>query len=69
MSHYPVFTQASAAGGAARVAGKLEVSLRITATAVKFFVPATAADLTGNTSPALVADAISKVGAGLSRHR
>ena len=69
MSQYPVFTQASAAGGAARVAGKLEVSLRITATAVKFFVPATAADLTGNTSPAVVADAISKVGAGLSRHR
>jgi perosamine synthetase len=64
MSQYPVFTQA----GAARVTGQLEVSLRITATAVKFFIPASAADLTGSTGPAVVADAISKVGAGLSRH-
>ncbi len=69
MSQYPVFTQAGAASGTARVAGKLEVSLRITETAVKFFVPATAADLSGNTSPVVVADAISKVGAGLSPYR
>jgi len=69
MSQYPVFTQAGPAGPAARVAGGLEVSRRITATAVKFFVPATAADLSGNTSPAVVAEAISKVGAGLpGRH-
>src|SRR6266567_1037533 len=66
MSHYPVFTQAGLAGTKARVAGGLEVSRRITATAVKFFVPATASDLTGNTSPTVVADAISKVGGGLS---
>lgn len=66
MSQYPVFTQA---GAASRVTGKLEVSLRITATAIKFFVPAAAADLSGTTTPAVVADAISKVGAGLSRHR
>lgn len=66
MSQYPVFTQA---GAASRITGKLEVSLRITATAIKFFVPAAAADLSGTTTPAVVADAISKVGAGLSRHR
>lgn len=65
MSQYPVFAQAGPTGPTARVAGGLEVSGRITATAIKFFVPAAAADLTGNTSPALIADAISKVGAGL----
>lgn len=70
MSQYPVFTQAGTACGAARVAGELKVSQRITASAVKFFVPATADDLTGNTSLTVVADAISKVGAGLPwRHR
>ena len=65
MSQYPVFTQTEPAGTTARVAGDLEASRRITATAIKFFVPAAAADLTGNTSPTVVADAISKVGAGL----
>jgi perosamine synthetase len=66
MSQYPIFTQAGTADTTARVAGGLDVSKRITATAVKFFVPATAADLTGNTDPHVVADAIQKVGAGLS---
>jgi perosamine synthetase len=61
MSQYPVFAQ----GGSAVVAGGLEVSRRITQTAVKFFVPATSADLSGDPSPAVVADAINKVGAGL----
>jgi perosamine synthetase len=64
MSQYPVFTQA---GATARVAGALKASLRITATAIKFFVPATAEDLTGNTDVTVMADAISKVGAGMSR--
>jgi dTDP-4-amino-4,6-dideoxygalactose transaminase len=62
MSRYPVFTE----GETARVAGTLEASRLITATAIKFFVPATTEDLTGNTSPTVVADAVSKVGAGLS---
>jgi len=65
MSQYPVFTQAESANMPARVAGGLEASRRITATAVKFFVPASAADLTGHTSPTVVADAISKVAVGL----
>jgi perosamine synthetase len=65
MSQYAVFTQ----GGTAAVAGGLEVSRRITETAVKFFVPATSADLSGDTGPAVVADAINKVGAGLPRRR
>jgi perosamine synthetase len=69
MSQYSVFTEVRSAGTAARVAGDLKTSWRITETAVKFFVPATVADLSGNTSPALVADAISKVGAGLSGQR
>jgi perosamine synthetase len=70
MSQYPVFAQAGTAGEAARVAGELEMSRRITATAVKFFVPATAADHARNVSPAVVADAISKVGTGLpGQHR
>jgi len=67
MSQYPVFTQPGPAGATARVAGELDVSHRITATAIKFFVPAAAADLTANTDPSVVADAISKVGTGLSR--
>ncbi|HTW03241.1 MAG TPA: aminotransferase class I/II-fold pyridoxal phosphate-dependent enzyme [Streptosporangiaceae bacterium] len=68
LSHYPVFAEAGAAGRdgpAARVAGDVSMSERIAATAVKFFVPATSDDLTGNTSPTVIADAISKVGAGL----
>lgn len=72
MSRYPVFAQAGAAdrdGRTARVSGEVPVSQRITGTAVKFFVPATADDLTGNTSPTVVADAISKVGAGLAGRR
>jgi perosamine synthetase len=69
MSQYPVFAQAESGDTTARVARELEVSRRITATAVKFFVPASAADLTGNISPTVVADAIRKVGAGLpGRH-
>jgi hypothetical protein len=43
------------------------VSRRITATAVKFFVPASAADLTAEASPEVVAEAIRKVGTGLPR--
>jgi perosamine synthetase len=66
MSRYPVFAQAGPGDMTARVARRLEISQRITATAVKFFVPASAADLTGNTSPAVVAEAIRKVGGGLS---
>jgi perosamine synthetase len=69
MSQYPVFSQPGPHGAAARVAGELDVSRRITATAVKFFVPASAADLSANTSPEVVAEAISKVGIGLSRRR
>jgi perosamine synthetase len=69
MSQYSVFTQAGPAGDTARVAGPLDESLRITATAIKFFVPAAEEDLTGNTDTTVIADAISKVGAGLSRGR
>jgi len=67
LSQYPVFTQPGPTGVTARVAGELDVSRRITATAVKFFVPASAADLTAETSPEVVAKAICKVGTGLSR--
>lgn len=69
MSQYPAFARAGPTGVSARVSGRLETSRRITATAVKFFVPATAAELTGDTSVTVVADAIAKVGAGLSRRR
>jgi perosamine synthetase len=65
MSQYPAFTQAGPTGATARVAGDLAVSRRITATAVKFFVPAEAADLTANTSLTVITDAISKVAVGL----
>jgi perosamine synthetase len=67
MSQYPVFTEPGPTGVNPRVAGELDVSRRITATAVKFFVPASAADLSANTNPDVVADAIRKVGTGLSR--
>jgi perosamine synthetase len=67
MSQYPVFTQPGPTGVTARVAGELDVSRRITATAVKFFVPASAADLTAEASPDVVAEAIRKVGTGLPR--
>lgn len=67
MSQYHVFAQPGPDGAAARVAGELGVSRRITATAVKFFVPASAADLSANTSPDVVAEAIRKVGIGLSK--
>jgi perosamine synthetase len=67
MSQYPVFTQPGPTGVTARVAGELDVSRRITATAVKFFVPTSAADLTAEASPEVVAEAIRKVGAGLTR--
>lgn len=67
LSQYPVFTQPGPTGVTARVAGELDVSRRMTATAVKFFVPASAADLTAETSPEVVARAIRKVGTGLSR--
>lgn len=65
MSQYPAFTQAGPGGPEARVAGDLATSRRITATAVKFFVPAEPADLTGNAGLAVVTDAIGKVAAGL----
>jgi perosamine synthetase len=67
MSQYPVFTQPGPTGVTARVAGELDVSRRITATAVKFFVPTSAADLSAEASPEVVAEAIRKVGAGLTR--
>ncbi len=60
MSQYPAFTQAG------RAAGNLETSRRITAAAVKFFVPAAAADLSGGTDVTVVAEAIGKVAAGLA---
>jgi perosamine synthetase len=69
MSQYPAFTQSGPCGPPARVAGTLAASQRITATAVKFFVPATPADLTGHTSVMVVADAIRKVAVGLPERR
>jgi perosamine synthetase len=66
MSQYPAFTEPGPAGQTARVTGDLAVSRRITATAVKFFVPGEPADLTGNTRLTVVTDAISKVAVGLS---
>ncbi len=68
MSHYPAFTQSGPGGPPVR-AGGLATSQRITATAVKFFVPATPADLTGDTSVTVVADAIQKVAVGLPGRR
>jgi perosamine synthetase len=65
MARYPVFKHPGPAGAAARVVGDLAMSRRITATAVKFFVPAESADLTENTSLTVITDAISKLAAGL----
>ena len=65
MSRYPAFTQPGPTGATARAAGDLSMSRRITATAVKFFVPAEPADLTANTGLTVVTDAITKVAAGL----
>jgi perosamine synthetase len=47
----------------------LDNSLRITATAVNFFVPSAAADLTENTDVSVVAEAVYKVGKGLPGRR
>lgn len=65
MSQYPAFAQTGPGGATARVAGDLTISRRITATAIKFFVPAEPADLTEDTSLTVVTDAISKVAARL----
>ena len=68
MSQYPAFRQSGPGGPPVR-AGRIATSQRITAAAVKFFVPATPADLTGDTSVTVVADAIHKVAAGLPGRR
>ena len=66
MSELPLFTR-SAADEAAGASQPLPNSRHITSTAVRFFVPSTPADLTGDTRISVVAEAIAKVGAALSR--
>jgi perosamine synthetase len=68
MSHHQLFS--SPDEGRGTPVGPLENSHRITATAVKFFVPSEPADLTDDTDVSVVAEAIDKVGRALSRpHR
>jgi perosamine synthetase len=68
MSQYNLFVAADAPGAASQAADHpLVNSNRITETAIKFFVPSVAADLTYDTDVSRVADAIYKVGSALSR--
>lgn len=68
MSHHQFFkTDAGSADSARQGNLPLENSRYITATAVKFFVPGSAADLSAETDISVVAEAIYKVGEVLSR--
>jgi perosamine synthetase len=68
MAEYDVFARAIASDDADRRAEHTLVnSSHITATAVQFFVPSAAADLTDDTDVSMVAEAIYKVGSALSR--
>jgi perosamine synthetase len=69
MAQYRLFASASAAGecGSQPEQQPLVNSRHITANAVQFFVPSKAADLTDDADVSIVAEAICKVGAALSR--
>jgi perosamine synthetase len=68
MADFNLFAEFNKPDNAASSAGhSLRNSKHITATAVQFFVPSAAADLTDDTDVSKVADAIYKVGSALSR--
>jgi hypothetical protein len=69
MSNYRLFNAAEHSSGIRReIDDSLKTSRHITATAVKFFVPSTAADLTDDADISVVAEAIYKVGSSITRH-
>ena len=66
MSHQPFFGGSGSSDGNHESDVELENSRYITATAIKFFVPSSAADFTAETDVSVVAEAICKVGSAMA---
>jgi perosamine synthetase len=69
MSDYRLLKMSAREDNLQRTADPLDNSRRITATAINFFVPSAAADLTDGTDVSIVAEAIYKVGKALAGRR